>query len=322
MRRRRQFRSRKMYDLCFRAVKGLPLPARALSRLLIESAMARTLALNAVIVCNYVWMANHPHMQIYSQDMQSFSNFHGQLKKRLTDYLKRLLNLTRLNLWVDRTTAGEVLDLDAAIARIVYAFTNPVRALQARTIDEFEGCNTWKEFISVAPDINAFVDKEVPWILATDIEPLSQRNPSLTEERRVIDDLKGKSKSRIQILRVYPFKWLEQFGVKDPAEIEKVRQRIISAVRTEESRFSSKKFPQRKLEGFIVTDEYLPPKKERVVFVYGSTVEGRAEAIQRHNRFSIKCRECFSFLKSGYPSIDWPAGCFIPPQPRLCNPLA
>lgn len=311
-----------MYDLCFRAVKGLPLPARALTNLLIESALARTLALNAVIVCNYVWMPNHPHMQLYSLDMQSFSNFHGQLKKRLTDYLKRLLNLDRLNLWIDRTTAGEVLDLEAAIARIVYAFTNPVRALLARTIDEFEGCNTWNEFLSAAADVNAFVDKEVPWVLATDIEPLTNQNPSRNEEIRVINDLMQKGKARKQTLRVFPFKWLEQFGITCPKEIEKIRQQIISAVRAEERQFAEKKFPQRRLEGFVVTDEYVPPKKERSIFMYGSTVESRIACLEDHNRFSEKCRECFLLLKKGYKTNDWPAGCFIPPPPRHCNPIS
>lgn len=321
MRRRRKFNSKRAYDLCFRAVRGLPLPARLLTQLLIQSAMARTLALTSVIICNYVWMPNHPHMQLYSLDMQSFSNFHGQLKKRLTDYLKRLLCLDRLNLWIDRTTAGEILDLDAAIARIVYAFTNPVRALLAKSIDEFKGCSTWKEFLSAEPDVNAFIEKEVPWVLATDIEPLSNRNPSAQEEHHVISDLEEKAELRKQVLRVYPFKWLEQFGITDPVEIEKIRQQIIMEVRAEEAIYANKKRPPQRLEGYLVTDEYLPPKKERSVFMYGSTPEVRIASLRDHDRFSQKCRECFLLLKKGYNSIPWPPGCFIPPSPRLCSPI-
>jgi hypothetical protein len=57
-------RSRRMYDLCFRAIQGLPLPARSLTNFLIQSIMVRLIFTEQVIVCNYVWMANHVHMQL------------------------------------------------------------------------------------------------------------------------------------------------------------------------------------------------------------------------------------------------------------------
>jgi hypothetical protein len=94
-------RSRRMYDICFRALQGLPLPARSLTTFLIESIMGRLIATEQVILCNYVWMANHLHMQIYSLDSS---------------------------------------------------------ALKA--------------------DLNTCVEKEVSWVLATDIETLAHRNPS------------------------------------------------------------------------------------------------------------------------------------------------
>ena len=119
MRRRRMIRSKRLYDVCFRALQGLPLPARAVTTLFLESLIARLLATDQVVVCAYVWMANHPHMQLFSLDNRYLTFFHGQLKKRLTDFIKRLLGLSHLRLWDDRTTLGEVLDLDAAIARFV-----------------------------------------------------------------------------------------------------------------------------------------------------------------------------------------------------------
>lgn len=310
-----------MYDVCFRSVKGLPLPPRALTTLLIESAMARTLAINDVLVCNFVWMANHPHIELYSQDMKSFANFHGQIKKRLTDSLKRLLGMNRLNLWIDRTSVGEVLDLEAAIRRIIYAFVNPARARQAKCIDDFTGSNTWKEFLAAEANVNAFVEKIVPWIQATDIEPLSKRNPSRTEERRIVEDLTEKSKSRMQALRVYPFKWLEAFGITDPIEIEKIRQRIIKAVREEEAIYANEKFPDRGLAGYVITDEYIPPAKERSVFMYGSDIDIRLACLNDHDLVEAACRNCYLLMKAGHTQIGWPPECFVPPPPRVCNPV-
>ena len=82
------------------------------------------------------------------------------------------------------------------IGRFVYSFLNPVRAGLVRSIDHYQGCNTWKEFLAAPADLHAVIEKEVPWILATDIEPLSQSNPSHSEERRFITELKEKASAR------------------------------------------------------------------------------------------------------------------------------
>jgi hypothetical protein len=311
-----------MYDICFRAAQGLPLPARSLTNFMIQSIMARLILTEQVILCNYVWMANHVHMQVHSLDSGALTNFHGQLKKRISDFLKRLLGLSHLSLWGERTTIGEVLDLDSAIERIVYSFLNPVRAKLVKSIDNYRGLNTWKEFISSKADLNTVIEKEIPWILATDIDPLSEPNPSWSEERSVMNDLHEKtSRRQTHTLRVYPFKWLEAFGISDPDEIEKVRTKIVSRVREEEAKIAPKKEPVQRLEGFIVTDEYIPPKKERRVFMYGSTLARRLAHLDLYRWFVSQCRRCYQLMKQGYTTIPWPPGCFIPPAPQLHNAL-
>lgn len=320
MRQRRMLRSKKMYDLCFRSLQGLPLPARALTSFLIESIIGRLLRSDDVIVCGYVWMSNHVHMQVFSLDCQALTHFHERLKKRLTDFLKRMLGLSRLRLWDDRTTLGEVLDLDAAIGRIVYGYLNPVRAGLVRSIEEYQGCNTWREFLSAPSDVNAVVEKEVPWVLATDIKTLSRVNPSAPEEAHVVDTLKERaSKRETHKVKIMPFKWLEAFGIVDPVDIEKVRQRIILDVRDVEASHALKKVRLQKLEGFVVTDTYVPPKKERKVFMYGSTKERRWEFLELYTWFKGQCRTCFELMKLGIEKIPWPPECFRPPAPRLCN---
>jgi hypothetical protein len=309
-----------MYDICFRAIQGLPLPARSLTNFLIQSIMARLIFTEQVILCNYVWMANHVHMQAVSLDSNAFTNFHGQLKKRLSDFLKRLLALPHLTLWAERSNIGEVLDLDAAIERVVYSFLNPVRAKLVRSIDNYKGLNTWKEFLSSKADLNTVIEKEVPWVLAPDLEPLSQRNPSWSEERRVLEDLQEKASSReTHTLRIYPFKWLEAFGISDPDEIEKIRTKIVSKVREEEAKLAPQKEPVQRIEGFVVTDEYIPTKKERRVFMYGSTLARRLAHLDLYRWFVGQCRYCYQLMKEGCTSIPWPPGCFIPPAPQLLN---
>jgi hypothetical protein len=240
----------------------------------------------------------------------------------LTDFLKRLLDLPHLRLWDTRTTIGEVLDLDAAIARVVYTYLNPVRAGLACSIDEYAGCNTWKEFLSVPADVNATVEKETPWILATDITPLSQENPGLSEERTVINSLRERASSRERnTIRIMPLKWLEAFNVVDPVEIEKIRQRVITQVRQEEARLAPKKPPLRRIEGYIVDGRHIPKKKERKVFMYASCKMTRLAFLETFQAFIQRCAECYRLMRQGYKDVPWPAECFKPPIPRLCNGL-
>jgi len=315
-------RSKRLYDVCFRALQGLPLPARAVTTLFLESILARLVATEQVVVCAYVWMANHQHMQLFSLDTGYLSFFHGQLKKRLSYFIKRLPGLSHLRLWDNRTTLAEVLDLDAAIDRFVYSFLNPVRAGLVRSIDHYQGCNTWKEFLTAPPDLYAVIEKEVPWILATDIEPLSQSNPSYSEERRVVAEIKEKASERqTHTLRIYPFRWLEAFGISDPEEIERVRARIVARVREEEAALASTIDPIQRIEGFVVADEYKPPRKERKVFMYASSLARRLAHLEQYDWFIKRCRECYELMKQGFRDIPWPPGCFIPPAPQLCNAL-
>jgi hypothetical protein len=261
-------------------------------------------------------------MQLFSLDCSALTHFHERLKKRLTDFLKRLLNIPHLRLWDTRTTIGEVLDLEAAIARVVYTYLNPVRAGLVRSIDEYAGCNTWKEFLAVPADVNAVVEKEVPWILATDVKPLSQENPGLSEERRLIHSLQEKASLRERnMIRVMPLKWLEAFKVVDPIEVEKIRQRIIAEVRREEARLAPKKSPSRRIEGFIVDARHIPRKKERKVFMYASCKELRLAFLQTFRAFIRQCAECYRLMRQGYKDVPWPAECFKPPIPRLCNAI-
>jgi len=281
--------------------------------------MARLLVNEQVIVCAFVWMANHAHLQLYSLDAEALRDFHGGLKKRITDFLKRLLGLQWLSVWDTGDSMAEILDLDKAIDRVAYTFLNPVRAKLCRSIDSYQGFHTWGEFLSAPQDVNACIEREVPWILATDIEPLSSENPSRREEQGLIERILQATRMRAsQTLRIYPFKWLEAFGVTDPMEIESVRQRIIKQVRDVEAELAVSSFP-RKPEGYVVTDAYLPPPKERRVFMYGSTKEIRQAHLSVFRSFVAAGRHCYQLMKQGTKNIPWPPECFIPPAPKLCN---
>jgi len=103
MRLRRMFQSSSVYEICFRAKRGLPLPTRRLIKLVIDSALARTQRDGGkVTICDHVWMANHVHLLVVSGDIAELKNFYGELKKRITDIIKRLLGMEELTLWENK----------------------------------------------------------------------------------------------------------------------------------------------------------------------------------------------------------------------------
>lgn len=84
-RRRRYIKSNQIYEFCFRARKGLPLPPLAVIRVLIESILARVQHDEKVEIIAFLWMSNHPHIIVRVKDAAAATHFHGQVKKQLTN---------------------------------------------------------------------------------------------------------------------------------------------------------------------------------------------------------------------------------------------
>lgn len=322
------YQSKKLYELCFRADQGLPLPARPLIRFLIQSALARTQRDSKVILGNQVWMANHPHLSFISQDVNALRNFYGELKKRLTDMLKRLLGLKKLRLWPKEPTVCEILDIDMAVERHVYYFLNPARASLVNSIDEFPGESTWQAFVNAEPSVDAKIEVAVPWIRLPTIPVLSRANPSRIEEARVIEELIRVNKEH-HLLVIYPFAWIKAFGVTDRMEVQQLKDRVIRAVREKEVELLRQRakdnkgvFGATRLQQEPITVSGYEPKKEgESIFFLSSLVELRQDFLARFKDFCTKCKECFEKACVGYKDIVWPPGAFVPPIPPLVNPI-
>ena len=122
-------------------------------------------------------------------------------------------------------------------------------------------------------------------------------------------------------LRIYPFKWLEAFGITVPKEIVAILLRIIKGVRQEEAVLAPKKSPSQRVEGFVVTDDYKPPKKSRKVFMYASTLVRRLSHLELYRWFVDRRQYCYQLMRQGACDIPWPPGCFVPPGPLFTHAL-
>jgi len=318
-----------VYEVCFRAREGLPLPTRRIIKLVIDSALARTQRDDKVIICDYLWMANHPHILLISQDVTALKNFYGELKKRITDMLKRMLGLDALRLWEEKgARVMQILDLEKAKRQLAYYFLNPVTAGLVDSIDHYPGESTWRAFCTCEPRVDAFVETTVPWIRLPSIPTLRTLTPTVGEETQVINQIKAANK-RTESFRVHPLAWLKVFGITEPDEIEAIRQEIIALVRAGEQECRERRQKERKqlrgavkllLEGIMLTG-HKPAKRGRSVFFLSSIKELRIGFHAKYRDFCERCRECYLLACRGVKDLVWPDGAFVPPILPLVNPI-
>jgi hypothetical protein len=275
-------------------------------------------------------MGNHFHLMAICQDIEQMKNFYGELKKKLTDYYKRLAGYEHhdhLSLWEDITKVPQILDLEAAIARVAYIFANPSSADLVDNIEVFTGYSSWDAFIRMAPEIESCHEEETTWVRLPTIKRVSSLEFGKQEELEQLKELEAKNSIR-HTIKIYPFAWLRVFGVTDSVQIEEVRQEIIKKVRgfEEASRQRRNKAGTRaigaeKLRNEGINVNYKPKKHGPSYFCITSCGRLFKNYREKFNTLRKRGRECFKLMCMGVANIDWPLELFVPPRRRLANPL-
>lgn len=320
MRHRRMYRSNAVYELCFRTRTGLPLPPRPLLNMIIRSALARTQRNKKVVLSKHVWMGNHPHILVMAKNINELTRFHEELKKRITDSIKKLLGKKYLNLWQGRTMVAEILDLDKAIERIAYMYLNPSTADLVESVGDYPGVCSWKHFLTCPPSIGATIEEEVPWVRVPILPKLPSAQISKKAEKRMVRELSAAAQER-HILETQPFAWLKAFDITDPEEIERVRARIVQRVADGEKENRRRRRIEKKnvfgldaLENMSLDAKHLPKKRSPNIFCLSSIQELRIAFIEAYRAFCARCVEAFEASKAGL-AAQWPPEAFVPALP-------
>ncbi|MEN9846482.1 MAG: hypothetical protein RIS36_1629 [Pseudomonadota bacterium] len=280
--------------------------------------LGRTQRDNKVELCHFVDMNNHSHTFALSNKCEKLSKFYMELQKKTTDAVKALLGLPSLSLWEDRPTAAEVATLDDAIKRIVYIYCNPSNASLSDSIEQYPGINSWSAFLQCDPTVDAEVAINARWYPVSEIPQLPTRSLSPKQDSRLRQQLIDSKKASHHPVVVKPFKWLEAFGIIEPARIEEIRQKIISQVREKErenaeSRLAAgrRSVPRAVLLRQPYMKPHTPKKKERKIYLICGDKELRLKLLQGFRAIFARCRECYQRAKEGI-RVDWPPGTFTP----------
>jgi hypothetical protein len=281
--------------------------------------LGRTQRDNKVELCHFVDMNNHSHSMAVSITGANLSKFHMELKKKTTDAVKALLGLSSLSLWEKRTGVFRIVTLDDAIERVIYIYSNPSNAGLCDSIDYYPGISSWKAFKECAPSIDAEVEVPARWYPVSELPAIpTNRRLSPGQDASLLRALKQSEKAVDNSIVLKPFKWLERYGVTEPCDIEKIRQRIIDRVREQECANTLARVKANKdsaspdaLRAAVYMEPHKPKKRERKIFLICGDKELRLELLEVFRRTVSKCRECYRKAKAGI-RVEWPPGTFTP----------
>jgi hypothetical protein len=242
-----------------------------------------------------------------------------EYQKKVTDSVRKLTRMKRLQLWEERPSVFMLAELEDAINRLVYLFLNPANAGLVTTIDEYPGLSTWHAFKTCEPSVDAEVVVPAYWTPVSALETLPVGNRlSPANDREMAKRLTETERTMEYTLVIKPLAWLRTYGVTEPGKIEAIRRRIIEAVYAEEAALSKERIEKgrpvlgaERLKQQPYFRPHTPKRKERRIFVICGNHELRPQIIASHKEISRKHRTCYQLLKDGLPH-EWPPGTFIP----------
>jgi len=235
---RRYLPSGQVYEACIRVKEGLPFATLGLISTILEGSMARAQRDSKITICHFVWMANHLHILFIVHDAWQCSAFFCELQKKITDAMKKLLNLEHLLLWESRPSIARILDIDTAKQRIAYFYCNPAKANLVDSIDHYPGLSSWRAFNSAPPELTAKDSKEVPWYRSRHLPVLHSRSISERRDKQHLEDLR-KKKHRLHSLAIYPNAWMRVFDVSETEEVKAINAGIMESVRASEGSYAA-----------------------------------------------------------------------------------
>ena len=317
-----------LYEISFRARSSLPFPCTRYMELLILGSLARIQRDSKVIMHHHVWEGSHPHLLCTARDADSCQQFYGQLKKQLTDAIKRLTGKEHLSLWEDRASVIKIPTLDDAISKIGYIYANPSNDNLTSSIEEFPGVSSWSKFKD-ADALDSCIRTEHEWIQLPMIPRLPSRSVTPKQDNFVCEQMLTAARKR-HVLEIFPNSWIALF-IKAPqeADVVQILERCRENLQAREednckrrARDAKKPMGKKRLREQPILAPHSPKKKSRRITVQSMHKDVRLQMIAELKRIAVRCRSAYLHWRKGEFSVPWPPGTFPPPLPPVANCFA
>lgn len=297
----------KIHEICFRTEEGLPFAPTPYIKAIWESVLARAQSFYRVRIIAGVLMSNHPHLIIMVEDPEDVPKFVGYLKKETSHALNHLLGVEQHTVWQEGYDSPLLGDAATVVERLVYCYTNPQKANLEDTIEKYPGWSTWSEFIKGGGV------KEVPRIARNNIPMLPGRTLSLSEQKRLAEELLSKSKEKFELV-IEPDIWKECFPELEDADPSELRDMVIERVRQSEAGYRAARkgdvIGAANLVMESIRKPHTPKKRGKRMLCMFSDIELRRGYISWYREV---IRELLDLIaKAGTHLIKRPPGLFSP----------
>lgn len=317
-----------VYELCLRARQNLPFPCRKLIALCIKSTIARAQRDAKVTLCHMLWMNNHVHLLIVAHDAAQCVKFYMELQRKLTEYLKRLLGLRKLNLFEGDAHPIRIADLEAATERISYFYANPAAADLEDSISRYPGVSSWSAFLALKQNLHGTSSEDVPWIRPATVTKAPRRDLTPTQDTFLAQRLTQRALTS-HPLELKPNAWMPCFGVTTEQEVAQINEHILTqiAAREAEHRAVRQKEGKKVIGAYKLSNQPLmlphtPKERSPKVRVIAACNTLRAQYLELLKDIAERCAQCYQRWKQGDFSVRWPPGTFPPAPPVQASALA
>ena len=299
-----------------RTEENLPFVASLLINILLWAIIARARKLFDITVCHFVFMANHLHLLVVTNNPEHTKEFVGYIKRESAHLINRLLGRRKKTIWCEGYDDPKILCPKDVIRYIVYIYLNPVKARLVPSIDKYPGVSSWKMFITDTKT------KVVKWYGRSNLEPISSTAPTLAEQREYLATLFKKSKSSSKF-KLEPWAWILCFPELKSADIGRIKKTILDCLRKEERLLQQNGdfIGGELLQQQPIDRAYTPQKHSKRMICICSNIDIRKSFITWYQSQRDKARTLIRALKHGFTLQDFPSGFFAPGGTMLSNLL-
>jgi hypothetical protein len=208
----------------------------------------------------------------------------------------------------------KLLDLEKAIERIAYCYSNPANAHLSDTIENYPGLSSWEAYKACSHMVDASYQSKEKWIRYSSMKPID--NLTAQQYLRLLDTFDSVEHQ----LTLEPNAWMKSFGIVEPDDVKTINNQIVSLIRSNERSVRKERekrnipvWSKRELRSQTPTvSGHIPKQRERKIFFLGSTNDIRHQFYLEYVDFVKTCKELFYSWRRGEFTLAWPPQAYIP----------
>jgi hypothetical protein len=214
--------------------EGCMFPPNETTRELVLKSIARAQELHTTEIIDIIIHPTHIHMLLRAIGPSGFKGFVKCFKCEMAHALNGILGRKKRTIWCSGYDSPYIPDLETALEKIVYIYSNPSNDCAVDSIDQFPGFNTFHLRKGMATGELPLEKTSILtyYIPRPEFTPIKHHSPEGYRKyrERLISNKKTNS------LTINPNAVSHKFGITDEAEIRKLNAAIVTEVRRREEK--------------------------------------------------------------------------------------